>query len=156
MREIEPLDADADPDWDEPLELRLTPAAIIHALFASADSVHTGWESCVEGSLVVEDVTVNDERAGNHCRLVKQTYVEQEEPEEMWTDWTVEVRFGQVFVSGHWRTRESSVPADLDWCAAEAEKAFAGSCVLVGKRVRRGFIVEDPPRATDRPSRTHH
>ena len=127
----------------------------VTTLVVSASPLDDGRRS-IGALIVVEDVTVNDDRAGNHCRLVKQNYVEQEEPEEMWTDWTVEVRVGEVFVWGHWRTRESSVPADLDWCAAEAEKAFAGSCVLVGKRVRRGFIVEDPARSTERPSRTHH
>lgn len=156
MRENDPMETDGDPEWDAPLELRLTPAAIIHALFATADSVHTGWESCIDNSLVVEDLNVSDEGGRNHCRLARQGYVEQEEPEENWTDWTVEIRLGEVYLVAHWRTRESSVPADLDWCSKEAERAFANACVLVGKRVRRGLVVEDPPRAKERPSRTHH
>ena len=35
--------SDLEPDWDSPLSLSLTPAAIFTVLFASADEVHTAW-----------------------------------------------------------------------------------------------------------------
>jgi len=37
----------------------------------------------------------------------------------------------------------------------EAEKAFTMACVLMGKRVRRGIVIEQPSTAA-RTSRTHH
>ena len=36
-------DPTLEPDWDAPIKVQLTPAAIIHTLFPSADGVHTGW-----------------------------------------------------------------------------------------------------------------
>jgi hypothetical protein len=144
-----------EPDWDTEIALTLTPAAIIHSLFGTADTVHTGWSSCVDDSLVAEELTVTDAEGRNHCRMVRQRYVEEEEPEETWNDWTVEIQIGRVCVAGHWRSRETSSPSELDWCSGEAEKAFSGACLLVGKRVRRGLVVEEPP-AAERPSRTHH
>ena len=37
--------------------------------------------------------------------------------------------------------------ADWEWCVTEAERAFAQACLLVGKRVLRGMLVEDLPGA---------
>ena len=45
--------------------------------------------------------------------------------------------------------------AHWEWCVAEAEKAFTKACILVGKRIRSGLVVEEPPQAQV-PSRTHH
>jgi hypothetical protein len=148
-------DGNVEPDWETAISLKLTPAAIIHALYTSADSVHTGWESCIEHSLIVSEITALDEQGENHCRLVEQEYVEDEHPDVTWHDWTVELKVASVYVSAHWRAQTSTSPSDWDWCSAEAERAFSGACVLVGKRVRRGLLLEerkDPPRAT----RTHH
>lgn len=147
---------DLEPDWDTPLELRLSPGEVVHALFASADQVHTGWASCVDAALVLEDTTVTSEQGENHCRLVKLAYVEDQEPDETWNDWTVELHISEIYVVGHWRTRETAAPVDLDWCQNEAEKAFAAGCVLVGRRVRRGLVVDEAPVSARRPSRTHH
>ena len=45
---------------------------------------------------------------------------------------------------------------DWEWCAKEAETAFERGCVLMGKRVRRGLVVEEAPPATPAPKRTAH
>lgn len=148
-------DTAMEPDWDSPLEIPLTPAAIVHTLFSQAETVHTGWDSCVDHALTVAETTAVDERTGNHCRLVEQEYSEDDEPEVTWHDWTVELKVGEVYVTAHWRAQDSAPPADWDWCASQAESAFASGCVLVGKRVRRGLVIEESPRS-ERAPRTHH
>lgn len=148
-------DMEMDPDWDTPLTLTLTPAAIIDTVFGTAESVHTGDDSCVDQSLVVNETTAIDDQSENYCRFVEQEYVEDAEPEATWHDWAVEVRIENVMVAGHWRVPVNGSPSDWEWCAAEAEKAFTTACVLVGKRVRRGIVI-DQPNAAPRPSRTHH
>jgi hypothetical protein len=100
-------------------------------------------------------MTVVDEGSGNHCRLVEQSYAEDDAPEVNWHDWAVELRLGDTYVIGHWRAQDDASPSDWDWCAAEAENAFTRACVLLGKRVRRGLVVDEPMRAP-RPARTHH
>jgi len=144
-----------EPDWDTPISFALTPSLIFHTLFASADTVHTGWESCIDSTLSEEDMTVIDEQTGNHCRLVKQRYAEDQDPEVTWMDWTVELKTGEIYLSGHWRAQEEEGASTQDWCAMQAEDAFSGACLLVGKRVRRGLIVEEPSRAPQ-PPRTRH
>jgi hypothetical protein len=146
---------DMDPDWDTPLTLTLTPAAIIDTVFGTAESVHTGDESCVDQSLVVNETTAIDDQSENYCRFVEQEYVEEAEPDATWHDWAVEIRIDKVMVAGHWRAPVNGSPSDWEWCAVEAEKAFAAACVLVGKRVRRGIVI-DQSSAAPRPSRTHH
>ncbi len=148
-------EANVEPDWDTPLALTLTPAAVIHAVFWTADSVHTGWDSCIDAGLIVSDISAHDEATGNLCRLVKQEYVEHEASEVTWHDWAVELRIGETFVTGHWRTEDAGSLAHWEWCVAEAEKAFTKACILVGKRIRSGLVVEEPPQAQV-PSRTHH
>ena len=69
-------------------------------------------------------------------------YLEDQEPEITWHDWVVELKLGEVFMSAHWRSRNQDSPSEWDWCVQEAEKTFASACLLVGKRVRRGFIIE--------------
>ena len=61
--------SDLEPDWDSPLSLSLTPAAIFTVLFASADEVHTAWQSCVDSALVVGENMARDEGSANYCRL---------------------------------------------------------------------------------------
>jgi hypothetical protein len=133
-----------EPDWDTPIELSLTPALLIHALFPTAESVHTGWRSCVDGSLVVSDLSAMDERTGNYCRLAEQEFVEDGEEEVVWHDWAVELRFGEVLITGHWYMQVSGSPMEWEWCSREAESAFDKACVLIGRRVRRGISVEEP------------
>ena len=138
-------DAVMEPDWDAPIKVQLTPAAIIHALFPSADGVHTGWETCVDHALVTQETNAVDNLSGNHCRLAEQEYVEDHSPDVTWHDWVVELKLGEIYIAAHWRTQQNANPADWDWCMGEAENAFASACVLVGKRTRRGLMVEDPP-----------
>ncbi|MFZ5653601.1 MAG: hypothetical protein ACOY42_04250 [Pseudomonadota bacterium] len=144
-----------EPDWDTPIQLQLAPAGLIHALFWSAESVHTGWTSCVQHDLVVFELSAIDDHSDNYCRLAEQEYVEDPSEEVTWHDWSVELKLGRVYISAHWRARLDDSPAEWDWCAAEAEKAFAAAAVLVGKRVRRGLAVESEPNSGRAP-RTHH
>ncbi len=144
-------DDSADPDLDSPLQLTLTPDLIIHALFRTASAVHTGWSSCVEGTLVVTDLLGMDESSGNYCRLVEQEFVEDAEEDVVWHDWAVEIRIGDVLTVGHWQLQVTASPLEWEWCAREAEMAFEKGCVLFGKRVRRSIGVEEvdprPPSA---------
>ena len=144
-----------EPDWDTPVSFTLTPEAIFHNFFASADSVHTGWASCVERNLIVTELTAVDEGSDNHCRMVEQEYAEETEPEVTWHDWAVELKIGEIYVIGHWRTTTNAAPADWDWCSSEAENAFANACLLIGRRVRRGLVIEEAA-GNRRASRTRH
>ena len=56
--------SDLEPDWTSP-GLSLTPAAIFTVLFASADEVHMAWQSCVDSTLVGENMA----RRGQHQLL---------------------------------------------------------------------------------------
>lgn len=144
-----------DPAWEEPISLQLSPARLFSALMPTADSVHTGWQSCIEDALAQVSSTLVDELSGNHCRLAELEYADQENASETWHDWTVELRLGEVYLSGHWRERVGGSPADWAWCAAQAEEAFTRACVLIGKRVRRGFVSDSPVEGL-RTSRTRH
>ena len=66
----------------------------------------------------------------------EQEYVEEEEPHVLGHDWTVEIRLGEVLLTGHWQIQLSATPLDWQWCAREAETAFEKAAVLVGKRVQ--------------------
>ena len=150
----------ADPDWETPVTFTLTPEDIVHTVFWTAHSVHTGWESCIDASLTVRDTTAVDDDSGSHCRLAELEYVEDDEErgdgnEVTWHDWTVEIKVQDLYVSAHWRATDASAASDWDWCAAEAEQAFANACMLLGKRVRRQWVIEDSPRARRTP-RTRH
>lgn len=144
-----PNDAPVDPDWDTPLHLTLPPRAIIHAVFYTAESVHTGWESCVDPALAVYEVAAGDPMNNALCRLIEQEYVEDADPNLTWHDWTVELRLGNVYVVGHWRAPVAGSPADWAWCNEEAERAFTTACALIGRRVRRGLAVEEPSAGDD-------
>ena len=149
------LEDDAPPDWDQPISLSLAPADLINALFATANSVHTGWSSCVDETLVVFDMAAMDERSGNFVRLCEQEFVDESDSEVTWHDWTVEVLLGEAFVTAHWQLQVTAAPLDWEWCAREAESAFEKAAVLVGKRIRRTLTVErspDPPQ----PATRHH
>jgi len=152
---MSPADSGHEPDWDAAIDLQLAPAAIIHALFGSAESVHTGWESCIQHDLVVFELSAIDDHSDNHCRLIEQEYVEDPSQEITWHDWIVELKLGRVYISAHWRVRLDDSPAEWDWCADQTEKAFTAAAVLVGKRVRKGLAVEDQPDGRRVP-RTHH
>ena len=146
----------ADPDWDTPLDIRLTPADLIHALFATANNVHTGWTSCVDETLVTADLTTLDDQGTLHCRLVEQEFSEEDQEDRVWHDWGVEIRIGQVFVIGHWQILASAPPLDWEWCAREAERAFDKACLLLGRRTRRGVVVEEPPPTEQPPRQWRH
>ena len=57
-------------------------------------------------------------------------------------NWVVEVKLGEVCMSAHWRARNQDSPAEWAWCTQESEQAFSAACLLVGKRVRKGLIIE--------------
>ena len=132
-----------DPDWDVPLTLTLTPAMLIHSLFAQAQQVHTGDESCISAEFVVHELIAVDERNGNRARLVEQEYVEEEGDDTLWHDWAVELRIGAVLITAHWQQPMHASPMEWEWCARQAEQAFSRACVLFGKQVRPGLVVLD-------------
>lgn len=143
------------PEWDQPLTLAVTPGELIHALFMTATNVHTGWSSCVEAPLVTSDIHAMDERTGNYVRLVEQEFEDDENPDLVWHDWTVEIRLGEAFVTGHWQLQVTAAPLDWEWCTREAENAFEKASILVGKRIRRAPLVEEPV-STPAPNPRHH
>ena len=150
------IDTTVEPDWDLPVTIQLSPAAIIHAVFPTADSVHTGWDTCIDQSLVVAETNAVEDLTGNHCRLIRQEYTEDHTPDATWHDWTVELKLGDTHISAHWRVEHTVSPAEWEWCLSEAETAFATACTYIGKRVRRGLLIEDPPNSMPAASRTHH
>jgi hypothetical protein len=149
-------DSAAEPDWETPLQINLTPAYLIHALFGTASTAHTAWSSCIEDTLIITDLMSMDERTGNYCRLVEQEYMEDDKEDIVWHDWAVEVHIGKVTVTGHWQTQVGASPMEWDWCAREAEKSFSHACVLFGKRVRHGLGVEEPGPSNDPPKSQRH
>ncbi len=149
-------DTTTEPDWDTPVQLTSTPALLIHALFGTASNVHTGWSSCVEDTLALNDLVAMDDTTGNYCRLVEQEYVEDENEEVVWHDWAVELRIGELLVTGHWQIQAIAPPMDWEWCAREADKAFEKACVLFGKRVRRGLGVEEANMEPQTPKQRRH
>ncbi|MCP5151614.1 MAG: hypothetical protein H6983_14735 [Ectothiorhodospiraceae bacterium] len=148
-------ESEMEPDWDTPLTVTLTPEEIIHTLFASAETVHTGWDSCIETKLILWDVSTVGEHGDNHCRLVEQEYVEEDSPDITWRDWAVELKIDETYITAHWRADDRASPSEWDWCADQAESAFGSACLLMGKRVRKGLVVEDAPRSRRAP-RTRH
>ena len=133
-----------EPDWDSPLSFALTPALLIHSLMATASAVHTGWSSCIDDKLVASNLVSMDDSAGNYVRLAEQEFFEDEDPETVWHDWTLEIRVGPVLTTGHWQVQVTAPPIDWEWNAREAENAFERACVLIGRRVRRGLTVDEP------------
>jgi hypothetical protein len=142
----------ADPDWDMPLNLRITPSLLVHALMENASGVHTGWESCVDDAALVSELVVVDDTGGASVRMVEQQFADEEDAEAVWQDWAVEVRIGRVVTTGHFSVRSNAPPLDWNWHLSEAERAFERACVLIGRRVRRGLVV-DEPLPTDLPPR---
>ena len=146
---------DNTPDWDQPVTLSIVPFDLINALFVTANSVHTGWSSCVEKALVVNDTAAMDERTGNYVRLAEQELTDEEDSDVTWHDWTVEILLGDVMVTGHWQIQLTAAPLDWEWCAREAESAFEKAALLVGKRVRRTLTVDRGPEPAQ-PATRHH
>ena len=144
------------PDWDQPVSVSLMPEHLFQALFMTASSVHTGWSSCIDNGLTTADLFATDDNSGNYVRLAEQEFVEEEEPDVLWHDWTVEIRLGEVLLTGHWQIQVSATPLDWQWCAREAENAFEKAAVLVGKRVRRMPVVEEVIGSTTAPKPKHH
>jgi hypothetical protein len=143
-----------EPDWDQALVISVTPATLARSLFSTASSVHTGWSSCVDSSLAISDLIAIDERNGNYARLVEQEFFEEEAPDEHWHDWTVEIRIGDVFVTGHWQIQVSAAQLDWEWCSRDAETAFDKATVLVGKRARRVMTIDED--AETPPAKSQH
>jgi len=142
-----------EPDWESPLHLKVTPALLIHALMGTASAVHTGWSSCIDENLVVSSVVSMDDGAGSYVRLAEQEFYE-EDPEVVWHDWTLEIRVGSVLTTGHWQVPVSAPPMEWEWQARESERAFERACLLVGRRVRRGLVVEEPAPSEQLPPRS--
>jgi len=136
-------DSSNEPEWDAPLAITLTPGGMIHSLFHTASAAHTGWNSCVDPTLVLADLSSVDERTGNYCRVVEQEFVEEGQDDVVWHDWAVEVRIGDIVVTGHWQAQVNASPMEWEWCAREAELAFDKSLLLLGKRTRRGVGVDE-------------
>jgi hypothetical protein len=145
-----------EPDWDTPLTLTLTPGLIIHALMSTASAVHTGWSSCVDDTLVLSNQIAMDEPGGHYVRLVEQEFVEEDQPGTLWHDWTLEVRIGSVLMSGHWQFPATAHPSEWDWNTREAARAFERACVLIGRRVRRTIVVEEPAQFDVVPRASRH
>jgi len=153
---VNELTPDIDPDWDMELYISLTPSMIIDTMFYTADTVHTGVESCIDPALVLVDIIANDERSdSNYCRFVEQRYTEEDDGEGTWQDWAVELSLQGTLITAHWRMQLPGSPADWEWGAREAEKAFQAAALLVGRRVRRAIAVEEPTYAPP-PTRTRH
>ncbi|RKT46430.1 hypothetical protein [Thiocapsa rosea] len=150
-----PTDA-AEPDWETPLSLTLTPSLLIHSLMGTASAVHTAWTSCVDDSLVISDLVSMEDRAGNYVRLAEQEFVEDDQPGTVWHDWTLEVRIGTVLTTGHWQFPVTAHPSEWEWNAREAARAFERACLLVGRRVRRTMAVEDPAPTDSVPRASRH
>ncbi len=138
-------DAGLDPDWSTELTITLSAGNIAHTLFSSAGQVHTGWDSCVEQDLVVFELNAVEAHSDNHCRLVELEYEEDDQPGVVWHDWTVELKFAEIYLSAHWRALVTAPGAEWDWCAEEARKCFDRACILIGKRVTTGVAIEDMP-----------
>jgi hypothetical protein len=134
----------ADPDWDMPMTLRLTPSLLVHALMEHASGVHTGWESCVDETALVSELVVMDDSGGASVRLVEQQFADEEDSDVVWQDWAVEVRIGRVVTTGHFSVRSNAPALDWNWHLQEAERAFDRACVLVGRKVRRGLVIDEP------------
>jgi hypothetical protein len=145
-----------EPDWETPLSLTTTPALLIHALMGTASAVHTGWASCVDESLTLSNLVAMDDGVGNYVRLVEQEFVEEGNPEQVWHDWTLEVRVGAVLTTGHWQLEANARPSDWDWFGREARRAFERACVLIGRRVRDTLAVEEPEQAEPIPRASRH
>ncbi len=147
---------DDQPDWTQPLQFMLTAEAIMSTIFATAEEVHTGWDSCINQSLSLSETTTVDSQTGNHCRLIELEYSYDDQPDVTWHDWTVELRAGEVYIAAHWRVQVNESPAMWAWSAAESETAFISACTLIGQRVRRGLLVENDTVIAPVPPRSRH
>lgn len=149
--------ADGEPDWDTPLRVTLTPRQLIHALFATSHSAHTGWMSCVDASLIQAKLVALDEVTGNYCRLIEQEYMEDDNDEVVWHDWSVELHLGEMLITGHWQAQTASMSmVEWGWCSREAERAFEKGCILFGKRVRHSLSIEKQPTEAQPPKQQRH
>lgn len=154
-RMIDPKEHD-EPDWESPLHLTLSPALLIHSLLASAATVHTGTESCVDETLVVSNLIALERESGNYVRLTEQEFYAEDEPEVLLHDWTVEIGIGRILTTGHWQAVQGASLLDWEWSASQAQDAFERACVLVGRRVRRGLVVEEPATPEPPPRASRH
>lgn len=157
MNIIMNLDDPGELDWGMPLIIQLTPEAIARVLMDTANAVHTGRETCIDDDSIINQMQARDDSGANTVRLVEQEFADEQEPEVIWHDWAVEVRLGQVLITGHWHVRSGAAPFEWDWLSRQAEMAFERACLLVGRRARRGVWVEEPePREVPPPRASRH
>ncbi|EXJ14661.1 hypothetical protein D779_2190 [Imhoffiella purpurea] len=138
------------------MSLTITPALLIHALMGTASAVHTGWSSCVDDTLVLSNLVAMDDVAGNYVRLVEQEFVEEDQAENLWHDWALEVRIGAILTTGHWQFLAAAHPSEWEWNAREASRAFERACVLIGRRARPALAVEEPVPTDPLPRSSRH
>ena len=67
---------------------------------------------------------------------------------------TLEISIGKVLTTGHWQIPSNAPHMEWEWNAREAEKAFGRACLLVGRRVRRGLVVDGPAPMEQPPPRS--
>ncbi len=133
-----------EPDWDTPLALTITPALLIHALMGTATTVHTGWVSCIDDTLLLSNLVAMDDHAGNYIRLAELEFAEDDQPDALWHDWVLEVRIGAILTTGHWQFPATAHPSEWEWNMREATRTFERACTLIGRRVRQITAVEEP------------
>jgi hypothetical protein len=92
----------------------------------------------------VSELVVMDDSGGASVRLVEQQFADEEDSDVVWQDWAVEVRIGRVVTTGHFSVRSNAPALDWNWHLQEAERAFDRACVLVGRKVRRGLVIDEP------------
>jgi hypothetical protein len=97
-----------------------------------------------DDKLVANDMVSMDGAVGNYVRLVEQDFYEDEDPETVWHDWTLEISIGKILTTGHWQIPSNASPMEWEWTAREADKAFGRACILIGRRVRQGLVVDEP------------
>lgn len=144
------------PDWETPLDTTVSAGNLIEALFSTASDAHTGWSSCIEDELVINDLTVTGLSKSDYCRLIEQEYIEEGRDDLIWHDWTVEIHLGDVFVTGHWQIQSGTAAIEWDWCEKEASLAFEKACILFGRKVRRALVVEEPLTSITPPDARQH
>ena len=75
-----PEDSSFEPDWEDSTHGDVDRGCpIIDTVFATAFSVHTGTDSCINNELAVVDIAAPDDDGGNFSRYVEQEYAEDSE-----------------------------------------------------------------------------
>ena len=146
----------AQPDWETPLSTTISAGSLIETLFSTASDTHTGWSSCIEDEFVISNLTVTGQDKSDYCRLIEQEYIEEDQNDLIWHDWTVEIHLGDIYIAGHWQIPSATVPIEWEWCEKEATFAFEKACVLFGRKVRRALAIEETLSSTRPPNTRQH